>query len=93
MTETEARFVLADGDSNLGYRIVTEVARLERTDPLDLEAPLYEAVDVDAMATLLYSADGDASVTFRYCGHHVTVDGDGAVTVSESDGDGNDPGE
>lgn len=81
MTGIESRPTLTDGDSDLGYRIVTEVARREGTDPLALEVPLYEVVDVDAMASILHSAGPDTTITFRYVGREVTVSGDGSVVV------------
>lgn len=93
MTATDTRPLLTDGDADLGYRIVTAVASEADTDPLDLDAPLYEAVDVGALERLLRTT-GDATVSFRYAGYDVTVAGDGTVMVRDSPGaDGNSVGE
>lgn len=48
--------------------------------------PLYEAVDPDALNTLIRSADpgsagDDITVTFRFAGLSVTVHGSGSVVV------------
>lgn len=44
--------------------------------------PLYEAVDPDALDDL-FRPDGrfDGSLSFTYCGHSVTVEHDGTITV------------
>lgn len=72
---------------SLTLAIVGEVADREGVDPLDLEPPLHEVVDPDALEALFSdSIDGtareDVAVEFDYCGHRVLVDG-GTVRVGD----------
>jgi len=67
--------------------VIEAVARRVGIDPLDLETPLYDAVDPDELDALLDGAArpdrSPVEITFRYCGYTVTVDGDRTVTLSE----------
>lgn len=83
MTATEPQSAVADGNSDLGYRVVQAVARAEGSDPMELDAPLYEVVNVDALAALVRSADEDLQASFRYLEYRVVVTGDGTVTVHD----------
>lgn len=49
--------------------------------------PLYEAVDPDALGSLLRSGEEGLSVSFGYTGREVTVCGDGRVAVHPSGSD------
>lgn len=74
---------------SLTLEVVTEVADHHGVAPADLEPPLHEVVDPDALEALFSdSIDGstreNVSVEFTYCGHRVLVDG-GTVHVRESD--------
>jgi hypothetical protein len=64
--------------------IAEEIAAREGTDASRLDPPLHEAVDTDALESLL-SASGHADVELRfdYSGYRVRVRADGTVTVSE----------
>jgi hypothetical protein len=53
---------------------------LSAREPLAL-APLYDFIDSDALDSLFRSSDGEASVSFTYAEHEVTVHSDGEVTV------------
>ena len=73
---------------SLTLAIVGEVADREGVDPLDLEPPLHDVVDPDALEALFSdSIDGttreDVAVEFDYCGHRVLVDG-GTVRVEDT---------
>lgn len=61
-------------------RVIEAVAAATGRDPLDLETPLYEVVDTDALDRLV---DGEAfrGFEFEYDGHAVAVDGDGRIAV------------
>lgn len=59
--------------------ITRAVADEEDCSPLELP-PLYDAVDADAMETVLQGADS-CELTFRYHGYEVEVDGAGTVDV------------
>lgn len=75
---------VSEGRSASGS-IVETIAAREGVDPVDLEVPLYDAVDPDALDRLVERAsDGRASlqVEFSYCGYDVSVTSDGAVHVT-----------
>ncbi|MFB6139396.1 MAG: HalOD1 output domain-containing protein [Halosimplex sp.] len=72
----------------LSTKVTTEIAAREGVDPLQLDEPLYDAIDVGALEAMLESArrrDGDLEVTFTYYGYEVVVDETGDVTVSETE--------
>lgn len=69
--------------------VLTAVARRMEVDVADLEQPLYDAIDPDALDRLL-DHGGDVAVTFEYDDHTVSIGGDGTVTVTETDGVGGD---
>jgi hypothetical protein len=82
-TDTTYRTSRTEG---LSTAVIRAVARAEGIDPTDLETPLYEAVDPDALDDLvsLGPADHPSSgvrVEFTYCGYEVQVRGDGTVTL------------
>jgi hypothetical protein len=60
--------------------VLAAVAESEGCDPLDLP-PLYERVDPEALAALPRDT-GFFEISFRYCGHLVTVAGDGDVSTA-----------
>lgn len=55
--------------------VVEAVATAEGVDPVDVEQPLYEVVDVDALDKLLVDCPG--RLTFEYYGYEVTLTSDG----------------
>ncbi|MHB9285898.1 HalOD1 output domain-containing protein [Halobacteriales archaeon Cl-PHB] len=64
--------------------IVDAVADAAGVDASDLDQPLGEQVDADALDQLVRSASGDATdvhVRFRYLDHDVAVHSDGRVVV------------
>jgi len=72
----------------LSTRVTTEVAAREGVDPIELEKPLYDIVDVDALEALVESAgrgaQSEVQITFTYYGYEVIVDGTGGVTLTGS---------
>lgn len=70
----------------LSTTVTEEIATREGVDPLQLDQPLYDVVDVGALETLVEGAsergDGSLEVQFTYYGYEVAVDGAGEVTVS-----------
>lgn len=73
----------ATAADSLSTRVVEAVADAVGTDPLDLEPPLYYAIDLDALERLV--GEGSTKlVRFEYVDRTVTVRGDGTVLV---DGD------
>lgn len=72
-------------------RIVETVAAREGVDPMDLDEPLFAAIDPDALDALLQRGETRSTMspiqlTFVYHGYEVTVTSDGAVEVSEPPG-------
>lgn len=76
----------ADRSESLSQVVVEAVASAEGVDPLDLEVPLYEAVDPDALDALFQSGTTvEGRVEFEYYGYEVAVTGDGCVTLDAAD--------
>ena len=75
-----------DPDDSPSEAVVTTVAALDGVPPTEL-APLYDAVEPDALDALFDHAErqdrpGDQRLCFAYAGYDVTVCGDGTVSVS-----------
>lgn len=64
--------------NSIVYRIVTAVAEHEGTRPETLP-PLFDAVDTEALETLLNGED--VQVSFTYCGYRITVTSDEECTL------------
>ncbi|KAB1196500.1 MULTISPECIES: HalOD1 output domain-containing protein [Haloferax] len=64
----------------LSIAVVEAVADAQRLDPLNLPAPLTDAVDPDALDALF--RNGTGHVSFDYCGNKVTAGADGSVEVT-----------
>lgn len=56
--------------------VVERVAAAEGVDPLELQPPLFDAIDADAMDSLFESANSATKLQFTYHGYNVTIDGD-----------------
>ena len=69
------------------YRICTAVAERSGVDVHELP-PLYDAVDPEAVGTLLESADAtpETAVEFPYAGYRVSVDATGHVPLDQQPG-------
>lgn len=65
--------------------VLEAVAAVEGCEPTDLETPLYECVDPEALDALVASPL-QGEVRFSYHGHELVVDGRGNVAVVESRG-------
>ena len=71
---------------SLGQSIVTAVASARDVDPFDLNPPLGEVVDPDALDALFAGRpETTGTVTFDYAGHAVQVHSDGRVDVGDAD--------
>ena len=70
---------------SIASAIVETVATEEGVDPVDLDEPLYAAIDPDALDRLFRSAPAGSGiagrVTFTYAGYDVTVQATGDVRV------------
>ena len=79
---------LAVDTDEVAERVVTGVATLEGTDPVELP-PLFDAIDPDALASVFATSASGAcrsgTVEFTYAGHQVQVSvdeaGDTVVTI------------
>lgn len=75
-------------ESLVGIEIAERIADREGVDPVDLDVPLYEVIDPDALEALT-NATGDRQpqtnlrVEFSYSGYAVTVDGSGKIRIDE----------
>lgn len=74
------------GAETVSRAIVEAIADAKGVSPVDLQPPLYEAVDPDALEQFVASVHDrpnttDLRVTFTYAGHEVTVSGDGDVSI------------
>lgn len=49
-----------DGGSPVSERIIETVAVCEGVDPVDLQTPLYEAVDTEALDAMFAASDGES---------------------------------
>ncbi|WP_306057355.1 HalOD1 output domain-containing protein [Natronococcus wangiae] len=61
--------------------IVDQVAELEDASPIELEPPLYSAIDTEALDRLFRSVDGRGCVVFEWLGYEITAYQSGQVTV------------
>ena len=71
---------------DLAVAIVERVAERKGVDVVDLHPPLYEAIDADALETLLESSsDGSnqISVTFSYNGYTIRVDDSETIRIEK----------
>lgn len=73
-------------EQTMGEAILAAVAEREDTDVCELQTPLYESIDPDALDTLFRNSTGQ--VTFEYLDYLVTVDSDRNVALSEQNGFG-----
>ena len=64
--------------------VVETIAEREGVPAEELQPPLHDAVDADALDALVRSASRDRerlTIEFSYCGYTVRVTGDGEVSV------------
>lgn len=64
---------------SLTQAVVSALADERGVDETDLEKPLYEVVDPDALDSLFRKGTG--RVTFEYLNHTVSVDHEGRVEI------------
>lgn len=77
---------LENEDDSATHAVVQAVADAKGVSPIDLNPPLYSAVDTDALdqfVTSLSGGRGDVQITFQYGGFDVTVSGDGSVALDD----------
>lgn len=62
--------------------VVSAVAEARGVDETDLEKPLYDSVDTEALDSLF--RNGTGRVTFEYQNHTISVDNDGSVELDSA---------
>ncbi|WP_224447308.1 HalOD1 output domain-containing protein [Haloprofundus salilacus] len=67
--------------------VIHRVAECENTEPKNLDPPLYEVVDPDALETILLDerTESDIRVEFTYCGYDVLVTKNGVADITLND--------
>lgn len=69
-------------DTAVSVEVVETIAAVTGTDPLEMNPPLYEVVDTDAL-DMLFRRSSEARVEFEYNDHTVVID-DETVTVDDT---------
>lgn len=68
--------------------IVEAVSKHEGTAPSSLDPPLYEAVEPDALETLLNGTgsapDSPVTIRFEYAGYRIAAGSDGSLDIDRS---------
>lgn len=64
---------------SLSMRVVEAVAESTGVEPTQLQPPLYDVINPEALDSLF--RNGDGSVTFSYCGRTVTVTNQAEITI------------
>ncbi len=67
-------------DDRASTAVLEAVAAEEGCEPTELDVPLYEHVDPEALDALV-SSPLSGHVSFTYHGYELTVDGGGAVRI------------
>lgn len=66
-------------------KVVRTVADAEGEDPGELDPPLFDVVDPDALDSIFESVDGvdrgTGTIRFQYLGYRVTVLADSSVSI------------
>lgn len=72
---------------NVSNAVVERVAAAEGVDPRELDVPLNEVIDPDALDSLFAPTSKGprpvGKVTFAFCGHTVVVAGDRTVSLAD----------
>ena len=69
---------------NVETEIVEAVADAKGTDPMELDCPLYEYIDLGAIRQLADRDNTSWTLSFELPDHDVTVTSDGVVQVDET---------
>ncbi|MFP8890960.1 HalOD1 output domain-containing protein [Natrialbaceae archaeon A-CW2] len=68
---------------SMSMRVIDAIAAEAGVDPLELDTPLFEAVNPEALDRL-FRDEVNCRVTFDYDEYEITVSNDGTVTVDGS---------
>jgi len=67
----------------LSEAVIAAVAEAEGVDEQELDSPLFEMINPDALDSLFHNSAG--RVQFKYLDYNVTVDHNGVVDVAEAE--------
>ena len=70
------------GHEKPSYRVVEAIADAMDTDVIDLQPPLYSAIDPTAL-DLLFAGSRPVSVQFEYEEYIISVDADRTITIDD----------
>ncbi|WIV67371.1 HalOD1 output domain-containing protein [Natrialbaceae archaeon AArc-T1-2] len=71
-------------DPSPSTKVVEAVADELDVEPIELETPLAEAIETDALDHLFKGPGDSVVISFSYYGYRVTVEEDGDVTLTEN---------
>lgn len=74
----------ATSQKSTSLTIVSEVAKREGVPEKELQPPLFEVINPDALDALFTnesSTENMVSISFDYAGYRITIDSDQTVTV------------
>ena len=69
-------------DQSPSCRVIEAVAAEEGTSPIEIETPLYESIDPDALDMLFERRTTNTSIEFAFCGYRVTVRDDDPIELT-----------
>ncbi|WP_227356081.1 HalOD1 output domain-containing protein [Haladaptatus salinisoli] len=69
---------------DLSTKVIEKVAACEDVDPVELETPLYEVINPDALDTLFKTP---SVVKFTYCGYTIVAEWPSSVQVHKESGE------
>ena len=69
------------GPPSLSTRVLETVADKRGCTPIELERPLFDAIDPDALDALFSGDSRSGAVEFSYLGYRIIVSSEGDVTV------------
>lgn len=73
---------------HLSQTVVSAVAAALGVDPVDLDTPLYDVLDPDALDRLFDGVGRRGSIEFTFCGCWVRAEASGDVRVDPSPANG-----
>ncbi|WP_415381223.1 HalOD1 output domain-containing protein [Halosimplex sp. TS25] len=87
---TEVVYSSADDrspETDLSVAVIESLAEAKGVAPIDIEQPLYDVVDPDALDRLFTDGEGSVAgrVVFDFDAHEITVHSDGDILVRRVD--------
>lgn len=75
-------------DISPSEKVLDTIAKRDGVSPVDVEPPLYDVIDPEALDALFRDSedgttDPERRIVFRYSGYHVSVSGSGDVRIAE----------